>query len=86
MDPSGPTPFHSEALGVGHIFRHPGCFIMLGHSWFAVAVGVAISGDPDAVPAVRSANGTSGYAMPFTAIPDLAEILKDQGKPLRSKG
>jgi len=52
----------------------------------AVAVGVAISDDPDPIPSVRRTNGGSGDTVPLRIIPERADILKDQGKPFRAKG
>ena len=48
----------SLAAGVGHNARQLGCFCMLGASWFAATVGVATH-DPDSVPSVAGAEGTS---------------------------
>ena len=42
-DGAVPVSFQSRAAGIGRFAqrRHPGCFIIEGASWFAVAVGVA---------------------------------------------
>lgn len=42
--------------------------------------------EPEPVPAVRSANGGSGYTMPFRIIADLSEPPEDFVQSARAKG
>jgi len=77
------------AIGVGinpAIARHPGCFIMLGASWLAFVVGVAINPpchDEHAIAKVRGADGGSGYAVPPCIVPERGQVSEYRSKPER---
>ena len=85
--PAAPPWFvpYELAAGVGNIqARHPGCFIMDGLSWFAVAVGVA-SQDPDPVPLVRCAGMVRAQHSPFRIEPHRGQVSENGSESARSE-
>tara|TARA_R110002020_G_scaffold465598_1_gene687115 strand:- start:1139 stop:1390 length:252 start_codon:yes stop_codon:yes gene_type:complete len=57
---------------------------MLGDSWFAVAVGVAIRGkDPASIAPVRCANVSRSDSIPRRIIPERGKVGEASGKPSR---
>jgi hypothetical protein len=58
----------------------------LGPALFDASWTVGVGHDPDAVPAVRSANGGSGNTVPFRVIPDLSERPEHAVQSARAKG
>jgi hypothetical protein len=47
---------------------------------------VGVAHDPDSVPLVRCANGSSGYAMPFRIVPERREAAEDFVQSSSAKG
>jgi hypothetical protein len=47
---------------------------------------LGVGNDPDPVPAVRSANGGSGYTVPLRIIPERSEAPEDDVQSARAKG
>ena len=49
-------------------------------------LAVGVGNDPDSIPSVRSANGGSGYTMPFSIIPERSDFPEDGIQSARAKG
>lgn len=63
-------PLWSPAFGVGNVSR--------------LAEGAG--NQPDSIPLVRGTNGGSGYAVPFTVIPDLSKLAEHLLQSSNAKG